>query len=685
MFSEIEQIGVYTNSTETLKLFINFEIDFIFKDKRDFLRVDTDNLVLENDTGNLVVYNKTGYEKDISDDFNLDVKVDVIHAEKTSKYYSSIPCSSEHSISDLHTHNNLFLKANNKVENINDYDLLKVNLGIENSSDIPTDKVEYIHNLSDIDYGETNIRIGKLFTNKFDNTIKYKVYDVVFHNEIMWECIKDIPENRSVIPGIDFDTGKHWKIVNRNYTHLEVESSISVTKKKYNDIENTTKHSFNFTKEFVKLFKSQNELDNGVYEQLDCNSSKLYYVDKKYLPFDLANIGTTNNVLSCGRSKTHTYNTYTRFRNPTDNSVETTVDSSGYLCKKPPIVRNYKKSDTRKEEFRKDSFWFNQDKKFVKQTLNNLLYEEPENPPIISFRFEKYDKLESLSLKLSNFSTSEANGVYEKVSGSYNNSDVYENEDGYFIYKAGESWVLQKSNKLNELDVLDEVNYDYTTSDSTKLGSDFNGNFGTSASFANQVGMVELITNDIIEKTPTPTPEKTPTPSPEPTPTPDNNESPDTPESLLTPTPTKETNTPTPRATPTPTPEKVINQTNPFEFEYGDLAITSKKYDLSKDSEFVEKQIKEELEDQQIIISGIMTVEELFEREDVLPKIPDSVKNFGIKVLNYSKLVNEDISIEDLSRYGWNSSNTMVNGRLRHFICQRINSEHSTNTMISTD
>ena len=199
MFSEIEQIGVYTNSTETLKLFINFEIDFIFKDKRDFLRVDTDNLVLENDTGNLVVYNKTGYEKDISDDFNLDVKVDVIHAEKTSKYYSSIPCSSEHSISDLHTHNNLFLKANNKVENINDSDLLKVNLGIENSSDIPTDKVEYIHNLSDIDYGETNIRIGKLFTNKFDNTIKYKVYDVVFHNEIMWECIKDIPENRSVI------------------------------------------------------------------------------------------------------------------------------------------------------------------------------------------------------------------------------------------------------------------------------------------------------------------------------------------------------------------------------------------------------------------------------------------------------------------------------------------------------
>ena len=98
------------------------------------------------------------------------------------------------------------------------------------------------------------------------------------------------------------------------------------------------------------------EIDNGIDEELLCTSFKNYKVNKKYLPYDISNIGTTKNIVSVGRVKTHTYNGYSRNMGTTENSVETTIDKTGYLCEKPAIVRTFKKSDLRKEDFPKDSF-----------------------------------------------------------------------------------------------------------------------------------------------------------------------------------------------------------------------------------------------------------------------------------------------------------------------------------------
>lgn len=668
-YSKIDQVGVYTNKSETLKLFINFELDFSFDNHRDFLNVDIDSLRLTSDTDKMLVYNKTGYEKNISDDLNLSVNLEVINAEKNTKYWSSIPCKNDININDFYLHNNLFLKSESELFVDTEYNKFRLKLSIEKSKNILRSSVNQLINLEDISNNQ-QIVLDNFYDNSFKTNIVYTIGSIVHYSDIMWECIKETPSNRNVIPGVDFETGKYWKILSTNYTKLKVTSTIDFKIKKYKDITKINHHDFNFTKEFVKIFKSQNQFSNGIFDQLNCNSVKKYSIDKEYLPFDIAQIGTTKNILTHGRTKTHTDYGYNRNLGVSSNSRDTVIDSSGYVCEKPAIVRTYKKSEERNQEYKKDSFWFNEDKKHIRKEEQSLLYEQPTQPPIISFRFEDYDTLQDISLNIKNFNSSQtqdANGEYTKLNSSYNNTYVFQNENGYYMYKTKECWVLQKSNEFKDLEFLEDVDYEYTTSDSKKIDGELNGNFGSSSIFSSQTGLVEIVSNNIIEKTPTPTPEKTPTPTLTPTKSTPPDESPETPESLLTPSPTL---TPTPSKLSlenTPTPITKTDTTYPFLFEKNDLAITTKKYDMSKDSKLTELQIKEDLDDQQIIISGIMTVEELQEREDVLSEIPNDAKNFGIKVANYTKMTSDTITQKSVNQYGWDSSDVYRNGKFRAF------------------
>jgi hypothetical protein len=670
-YSQIDQVGVYTNKSETLKFYINFEIDFIFENTRDFLNVDINSLQLKSDIGELLVYNKIGYEKNISDDMKLNVEVKVVNAEKISKYWSSIPCKNERSVSDFYIHNNLFLKSKNElyVDEVG-FDKFKLIFGVENSKDILHTSVEYDTNLSQHSHDTPHV-LENFYDNSFKTNVKYKVGDRVYHNDLMWDCTKDIPDNRSVIPGVDFDTGNYWKIFSNNYTKLCVTSIINIKKKQYKDVTQINYHDFEFSNEFVKIFKSQNQFNFGIDESVVCFSNKKYLIEKEYLPFDLAHIGTTKNTVSHGKVRTHTENSYNRNLGVSSNNNETTIDTTtGYVCGKPPIVRTYKKSDTRKTEYEKDSFWFNQDKQHIRQTEQTLIYEKPETDPIISFRFENHDTLQDITLKVTNFNSTEtedANGLYNKINRSYNNTHVFENENGYFIYKTDECWVVQKSNKFNDLQFLENVEYEYTTSETKRIDGDLNGNFGSSSGFSSQTGLIEIISNNIIEKTPTPTPEQTPTPTPTPTPTSRSNESPETPEGILTPTPVP-TITPTPEIDDiTPTPQETFQTDTAFLFEYGDFAITTKKYDLSKNHHLTELEIAEDLDDQRIIISGIMSLEEIQDREEILSEIPDVAKNFGMLVSNYTKMIDGRITSENINQYGWDSSNTHTNGKFRAF------------------
>lgn len=673
-YSEIEQVGVYTDSTENIKVFLNFEVDFEFENKRDFLDVDKDTLALKSNLNKILVYNKTGYEKDVSNDMNLDVRIDIVNAKKKSEYWSSIPCKNQKNINDLYMHNNLFLKTTNEIfvdEDGNDN--FQIELNVNKTKNVLSEYKHFKTNLSNIEETKT-IDVGELYSNKFSTSIKYKVGDIVFLNEMMWECKKDIPENRSVIPGIDFDTGNHWKIISKNFTELHVTTKIEIEKKKYRDITKINNHDFHFTKEFVKLFKSKNQLENGIDEDFESSIFKRYKTDKKYMPFDLGNIGKHKDIIPHGRVKTHTYNTYTRNMGVSDNTTDTTIDKSGYLCGKPTIVRTYKKNEDRKEEYRKDSFWFNQDKKHTRTSEPQNLYEKPEQEPIISFRFEKFDVLKNISLMVSGFTTDQtkdSNGKYEQINSSYNDTNVYKNDKGYIIYKTNQCWILIKSNKPMELSELIDSNLDYTTSESKKIDGELNGNFGSSANFTNQVGLVKILTDEIIEKTPTPTPEVTPTPTQTPTPSLMDDESPDNPIAKATPTPTQ---TSTPTQTPkekTPTPVSKEEE-KLFLYEFNDFAITSKKYDLSKNPEEVEKEIKEDLDDNKIIVSGLMSVEELSERESVLTKIPNSIENFGVKVAGYSKMIDDDLITKDnVTKYGWTSTGAVLKGKFRSFYVSR--------------
>ena len=89
-------------------------------------------------------------------------------------------------------HNNLFLKTTNEIFVDGDgNDNFQIELNVNKTKNVLSEYKHFKTNLSNIEETKT-IDVGELYSNKFSTSIKYKVGDIVFLNEMMWECKKDI-------------------------------------------------------------------------------------------------------------------------------------------------------------------------------------------------------------------------------------------------------------------------------------------------------------------------------------------------------------------------------------------------------------------------------------------------------------------------------------------------------------
>ena len=260
----------------------------------------------------------------------------------------------------------------------------------------------------------------------------------------------------------------------------------------------------------------------------------------------------------------------------------------------------------------------------------------------------------------------------KKSNRAYNDNNVYVKDSTWFLYKDENFWILSNSQSPLDVDSLKESNYTWTTTNSDRIDSDLNGNYGSSSEFVGDRGVVEVVCKTLITPSPTPTPVATPTPSKTPTPTPSG--PPETPMPLLTPTPVEVEPTPTSELAPTPTPtptEQVVE--SPFLFEFGDFAITRNAYDLSKDNpEVVENKIKEDLFERNYVASGIATIEDLIIDNSILAKIPTEIKRFTVKVRDYEKLANDGITPESLTSYTWDTEGLTTHAVVRSFYLTKV-------------
>ena len=321
-----------------------------------------------------------------------------------------------------------------------------------------------------------------------------------------------------------------------------------------------------------------------------------------------------------------------------------------------------------------NSFWFNSDEDVNTQDKDSSVsYEIPSHRPVAMFDFENYQTADSIYFTVTGFISSElvnANGIYNKTSNKLNNEIVYTNNNGWFIFNENSYWVLANNIEATNNDLSD---FEYTTSESSKTPRRFNGNFGSSELFNNEVGIVEI---DFIYKTPTPTPSPTQTPTPTPSPTYKENDegidSPSTPIPAFTPTPTP-TQTPTPfidtLSTPTPTPSD-LGEESVLLVKYGEFGITKKYYDMSSNPRQTEQEIINDFSKQGIEIEGILELEELMSVDiystDFLVSIIN-LDNINIKIRNYERLVSSELKSNKLSKYGWDSSGVLSIGSFRSF------------------
>ena len=141
-----------------------------------------------------------------------------------------------------------------------------------------------------------------------------------------------------------------------------------------------------------------------------------------------------------------------------------------------------------------NSFWFNSDEDVNTQDKDSSVsYEIPSHRPVAMFDFENYQTADSIYFTVTGFISSElvnANGIYNKTSNKLNNEIVYTNNNGWFIFNENSYWVLANNIEATNNDLSD---FEYTTSESSKTPRRFNGNFGSSELFNNEVGIVKLI------------------------------------------------------------------------------------------------------------------------------------------------------------------------------------------------
>ena len=347
------------------------------------------------------------------------------------------------------------------------------------------------------------------------------------------------------------------------------------------------------------------------------------------------------------------------------------VNETGTLSNEPPIIRTPKLRDGGEDIV--DSFWFNFDSKIDNETeTNKTKFVKPEINPVIKLNGNNINKVSGLKIKLDGFKgidVVDANGVYLEEDSLYNNMPIFSNSTEWIIYKESDMWILAKLKSPKKYEDIDTDQY--ITSNDEKLTSSFNGNYGFSDTFKNEVGLVELLLD--FDNTPTPTVSHTYTlekSTPTPTITLDD-ESPDTPIPPNTPTPTI---TPLSLQTPTPTitQTKTEVENNLLVFKFNNIAITNKKYDLSSGNPSkTEEDIIIDLRKEGIQAESIASVEDLLEQRFLLEKIPETLQNFNVKVNNISNITDDVVKLNDLSKYGWDSSNVIKNGKFRTFYLSR--------------
>lgn len=667
--SNIEQVGVYTTDDNTIKAFANFDLNFEIDKPRDFLYIDKSTIKLGSNSDEFFVYDRFGNEKVVSD-LKLNTQIEIINARKKTEYWYTTPAYVSKNINDFYSHANLYVKTNTSIDNDgNDYINLDVSLNSSSELNVKN-KIHkiYINELTSNNSFQTNKLV---YTNAFDKNVKYNEGAVVFHRDIMWKCKQDIPSHKIIEPGVDYDTEQYWSNLKVEfYTNISINTRIKGTIKTFSNIEKVNFHENYFSTSFLKIFKSDEEIKNGILHSFDIHTNKGFVVEKDYQPFDIKMIGTDAENHYHGKLKTHTHNSYYRNYIRSKNDVNNTIDNTGYLCKKPAIVRTYKKRE-KGPDVEVDSFWFNFDKEHINNNVDDIIYEKPNEEPLIYFRFEDYDLVGDYSIKVSGFENSDiidVNGTFEKSKSSFNDNPIFINNK-WILYLDEDCWIISNSKETLSLSELVNSEFEYITNDSIRIDGDISGNNGSSSLFTNEFGKIEIVTETIVEKTPTPTPSNTPTPTPTHTPSSTPIISDDTTE-ILTPTPTP-TQTITKKQitpTPTPTPSEILNQTDSmFSFEYDNFGITKKSYDLSKNTEEILEQIKEEFLDNNIIIGDLVSFEDLVKDKSILAKIPTTINNFNVKVDKPTNLQNDLLKQDNLSEYGWDSGKVIQGGQFRTF------------------
>ena len=699
----IEQTGIYSNSSYTDILYVNFKLHFNFENNRDFIGIATSRLELTGTSGKFGLFSQTGFAKVPSEYTDIDINFKTSSLTKQIDHHNTIPVTFKNSISDFNYYDDLQIGHNLKIENKDGLDCIVMETKSTETKYTSPGNNRYTETLVNLE--NKNHHIKNIYSNEWKVGTNYKIDEIICYDKKMYKCKKNTPTTRIVFPDRDFDKDTYWEVINHNYLKVNVDCELEVhNSEEYEMVTSENIFETNVDCDFSKTFSSPSEFENGVYESYYISNNRRYSYQKKYQPYDLPKIGTKNNVLIRGSLSTHTYKTTPRkIKRITINSSQTTVSSSGTLDEKPPIVRSLKERDASDVEF-KDSFWFNQDKRVYDSELSNILLKAPDSNPVIGLNFENTIDIKKIILNVEGFTgefVATANGTYEPTNRTFNNYTVFKNNSDWTIYNNENFWKLSNSKNIPD-EVLDGE--EWTTSDTSMLGSKLNGNNGSSSGFLNETAYIHI---QYEEEIPTPTPTPTPTltklqDTPTPTPTPTSDESPNTPIPIhKTPTPLGESTptpisnpTPTPISNPTPTPTKTnetgLNNESGVVFLLDEFAITKEKYDLSKNPTEVEKKIISDMDAFGYDVLEIATIEDLNSTKFIIPSIPDEIKSFNVKVQNYSLLQSETYKLDDLSSYGWDSSDIIVNGRFRPFYLTknrggRIHLYNRKNIFISND
>ena len=661
----INQTGIYTkNEDDKSGIALNFDIIFEYEDNFKFLNIDTNSIKLSGTGGNYRIYDRVGKDKTKKSETELELNLNVINAKIETDYFHKLHINNiknKHmdllSPLDLHTESEIEINSDEKICKV------KFSLNIPK-----TKKTNEALLISEFNLDKPLIE-KEIYSNEFKIGIEYKKGEIVYYEDNMWSCKRDTLKSRSIVPGKDFDSGLFWEKLNSYNLRLKSKLQVNSVAR---EIKNSSyKNYLNFKTKtlFSEEFSSKNSFENGIYKDYNLNLNKSYEFEKDFQSYDVFKIGQNNNVFIHGRISKGLNGGRRKYKSI--NTHETVVNETGKLSNEPPIIRTPKLRDGGEDIV--DSFWFNFDSKIDNETkTNKTKFVKPEINPVIKLNGNNINKVSGLKIKLDGFKgidIVDANGVYLEEDSLYNNMPIFSNSTEWIIYKESDMWILAKLKSPKKYEDIDTDQY--ITSNDEKLTSSFNGNYGFSDNFKNEVGLVELLLD--FDNTPTPTVSHTYTlekSTPTPTITLDD-ESPDTPIPPNTPTPTI---TPLSLQTPTPTitQTKTEVENNLLVFKFNNIAITNKKYDLSSGNPSkTEEDIIIDLRKEGIQAESIASVEDLLEQRFLLEKIPETLQNFNVKVNNISNITDDVVKLNDLSKYGWDSSNVIKNGKFRTFYLSR--------------